>query len=117
MEGREASKSILKGIDYLIKKRMENYSIDKTFTGIIKSKDNNLYGVMIQGKTYNNVPSMFNSLDINDTVKIKIPQGRYSQMYIEGKYNMPDYKNEITEIKNKILLLEQEIEQLKGGTN
>ena len=79
---------ILKGIQYLIKEEIKKSPLDKTLTGIIKEvKENNLYDVSLGDNLYTNIPSICNGLKINNTVKIKIPQGQYSQMYIEGKYN------------------------------
>lgn len=126
-DNKQASNAILKGIKHLIDKEIENLPIDKTFTGLIKEvKEDNLYNVLIQGKIYTNIPSIFDGLNINETVKIKVPQNQYSQMYIEGKYNVINLNqiNKISELENKnnelvneIELLKQEIEQLKGGTN
>lgn len=80
---------LLKGVQYLIKEEIKKSPIDKTITGVInKVKENNLYDVLIGKTIYNNVPSVFIGLKINDSVKIKIPQNQYSQMYIEGKYNI-----------------------------
>lgn len=114
MGNQQASKALLKGINYAIDNKLNKAPMDKTFTGLIKNvKDNNIYDVLIQGKLYTNIPSMFKGLKVNETVKIKSPQNQYSQMYIEGKYNMIDYEY----IMNKLVELENEIEQLKGGTN
>lgn len=130
MNNERASQSLLKGIKYFIDKKINDYPIDKTFTGLIKNiKEDNLYDILIQGKIYTNIPSFFSGLEINDIVKINAPQGQYSQMYIEGKYNMFDLKN-INKINNKILelenkdneiilkmaSLEKEINELKGET-
>ena len=88
-DNKQASNAILKGIKHLIDKEIENLPIDKTFTGLIKEvKEDNLYNVLKQGKIYTNIPSIFDGLKIYDSVKVKIPQGQYSQMYIDGKYNM-----------------------------
>lgn len=126
-DNKQASNAILKGIKHLIDKEIENLPIDKTFTGLIKEvKEDNLYDALIQGKIYTNIPSLFTGLNINETVKIKVPQNQYSQMYIEGKYNVINLNqiNKISELENKnnelvneIELLKQEIEQLKGGTS
>lgn len=114
MGNKQASESLLKGINYAIENKLNKAPMDKTFTGIIKNiKEDNTYDVLIQGKIYTNISSIFNGLKINETVKIKVPQNQYSQMYIEGKYNMFDYEN----ILNKIKELEYQIEELKGGTN
>lgn len=89
MGNRDASKALLKGINYKIEHEISKAPIDKTFTGVIKEvKENNLYDVLIQRKIYTNIPSIFKGLKVNDTVKIKSPQNQYSQMYIEGKYDM-----------------------------
>lgn len=88
-DNKQASNAILKGIKHLINKEIENISADKTYTGIIQNiKEDNLYDVLINGNLYTNLPSIFTDLKIYDSVKVKIPQGQYSQMYIDGKYNM-----------------------------
>lgn len=95
---------MLKGIQYLIKEEIKKAPLDKTVTGIIKEiKEDNLYDVSLGDNLYTNIPSVCNGLKNNNIVKIKIPQGQYSQMYIEGKYNSifnivvdenePDYQN------------------------
>lgn len=87
-DNKRASNAILKGIKHLINKEIENISADKTYTGIIQNiKEDNLYDVLINGNLYTNLPSIFTGLKIYDSVKVKIPQGQYSQMYIDGKYN------------------------------
>lgn len=89
MSEKNASNAILKGVKYLISRELEKYPSDKTFTGLILNiKEDNLYDVLVQGKKYTNVPSMFKGIKVNDTVKIKSPQNQYSNMYIEGKLNM-----------------------------
>ncbi len=89
MSNKDASNALLKGIQFLVKQELKNAPIDKTLTGIIKNvKEDNLYDVIIDGYLYTNIPSIFTGLTNNNTVKIKVPQGQYSQMYIEGKYNI-----------------------------
>lgn len=104
-DNKQASNAILKGIKHLINKEIENISADKTFTGLIKEiKEDNLYDVLIQGKVYTNIPSLFTGLKINETVKIKVPQNQYSQMYIEGKYNITlsgNIENAVTSVNGQ----------------
>lgn len=89
MSNKEASKAILKGIQNLIKEELKKAPVDQTLTGVVKEvKEDNLYDVYLGGILYTNVPSIFMGLEVNNTVKIKVPQGQYSQMYIEGKYNI-----------------------------
>ena len=88
-DNRQASNALLKGIEHIVKKELEKAPIDKTYTGIIKTvKENNLYDIIMQGQLYTNVPSIFKGLTVNSTVKVKIPQGQYSLMYIEGQFNI-----------------------------
>lgn len=88
-DNKKATNSLLKGMQYLIKEEINKAPIDQTLTGVIKNvKENNLYDVLIGGKLYSNIPSIFKGFSINDTVKIKVPQNQFSQMYISGKYNM-----------------------------
>lgn len=89
MGNKQASEALLKGINYAIENKLNKAPMDKTFTGLVKNvKEDNTYDVLIQGKIYTNIPSIFKGLKINETVKVKVPQNQYSQMYIEGKYNM-----------------------------
>lgn len=88
-DNKQATNSLLKGIQYLIKEEINKAPIDQTLTGVIKNvKEDNLYDVSIDGRLYNNIPSIFKGFTANNTVKIKVPQGQFSQMYISGKYNM-----------------------------
>lgn len=89
MNNKKASESILDGVSYIINKSLKDAPIDKTVTGLIKKvSEDNLYDILLENKLYLNVPSFFKGLNVNDTVKVKIPQNQYSQMYIEGKYDM-----------------------------
>lgn len=86
---RIATQALLQGMNYLIQEQISKAPIDKTFDAIISSvKEDNIYDVKVDNHIYTNIPSMFKGLSLNDTVKVKVPQGQYSQMYIEGKYNM-----------------------------
>ena len=88
-DNKQASNALLKGVEHIVKAELEKAPIDKTYTAVIKTvKPENLYDVFMQGQLYYDVPSIFKGLTVNSTVKVKIPQGQYSLMYIEGQFNI-----------------------------
>lgn len=99
MDNKKISDILLQGILYIVNKKIKEAPFDKTCSGVVVSiKNNNLYDISIQNKLYLNIPSLFYGFKVNDIVKVRIPQNQYSQMYIEGKYNMIDI-NKIENVK------------------
>ena len=82
----EAMKAIAEGNKYAIKEMLKNSFFDKTFNAIVEGKNEDYtYTIKLNEKTYENVPSLVN-VEINDIVKICIPQNNYNQLFISGKY-------------------------------
>ncbi len=97
VNNKQSADALLKGIKFLVDNAVKNAPMDKTYSGLIKGKNiDNTYDVEIQGQIYTHVQSVFSDLKENDTVKVRIPQNQYSQMYIDGK---PDI---MTRIKNNL---------------
>ena len=88
-ENKKASEALLQGIKNIVQTEISKAPLDKTVTGIIKSiNKDKTYNILIQGQQYDNIPSIFTNIAIDDVVKVKIPQNQYSLMYIEGKINI-----------------------------
>ena len=114
MSSKQASDALLKGIEHIVTTKIKKASVDKTFTGIIKQiKNDNLYDVEMQGQVYEDIPSIFSNLSQNSIVKIKIPQGQYSSMYIEGSFNMDFLTNGTKENDYRTL---ENLPQINGIT-
>lgn len=117
MSNKQAVNNLLNGVNILLKKQLSIAPIDKTFTGIIKQvKEENKYDVLIDQKIYLDIPSVFYNFKPNDIVKVKIPQGQYSQMYIESKINLNifnEFSQKISELTQEIKLIQDENKILK----
>lgn len=82
---------IIESIDYIVKERLRTAPFDRTRTGrITQILDNNTYMVNIDNVDYK-VKSL-NSITypLNSIVKIVIPEGQYSNMFI-----LPNSNNEL----------------------
>lgn len=97
----KAMKSILEGVDYMIKKAIKDAPSDKIYVAtVLEAKNNNLYKIQLKDKVYDNIPSLFQDIIQNEPVRVVVPQNNYNQMFILGKHNMDsigDYNN----LKNK----------------
>lgn len=82
--GNNARNSILNAINNLIDSNKKDNPYDKTFIGRIKTVNgNNLYDVIINGKTYQNIKGLplFN-YNVNSIVYCLAPQGNMNQLRI-----------------------------------
>lgn len=92
--------ALLEAIDIIVKKRLNNlgfnYYVDGVIQdgivqdGVVLNRESNkvLYSVLINGKIYNNIPSM-NKMDYlkGDVVRILIKNGNWNKKFIEGMAN------------------------------
>lgn len=91
INNKQSVDALLKGIKFLVDNAVRDAPMDRTYSGLIKGKNpDNTYDVEIQGQIYTHVQSVFSDLKENDTVKVRIPQNQYSQMYIDGKPDIMD---------------------------
>lgn len=79
--------AILKGVTYLIDKAIQKAPFDRMVSGVVILKRINTVDIIIDGVTYTNIPSFvtIDNLQINDVVKVIIPQNRLNKMFVLGK--------------------------------
>lgn len=77
-----AYEELLKGIQNYVKQCMDNIGYDKTYTAIIKSKNNNKYSIILQGIQYDDVKTIGGECYVNETVHVLIPNNNFSNMII-----------------------------------
>lgn len=105
-ENERASQTLLNGIYFFIDKLIKKAGYDKTCNAIIKNINNDkTYDILLNGKVYKNVDSVFHNFKNNDIVKVKIPQNQYSQMYIESKIDLG--------LEKQIKILQQQIDDIQ----
>jgi hypothetical protein len=82
-----AINAILKGVTYLIDKAIQKAPFDRIVNGVIILKRINTVDIIIDGVTYTNISSFvtIDNLQINDVVKVIIPQNRLNKMFVLGK--------------------------------
>lgn len=82
--GNNTRNSILNAINNLIDSNQKDNPYDKTFIGRIKTvKGNNLYDIIINGKTYQNIKGLpFFNYNVNSVVYCLAPQGNMNQLRI-----------------------------------
>jgi hypothetical protein len=82
-----AINAILKGVTYLIDKAIQKAPFDRMVSGVVILKRINTVDIIIDGVTYTNIPSFvtIDNLQINDVVKVIIPQNRLNKMFVLGK--------------------------------
>lgn len=82
-KAQKAYDELKKGIQNYIKILLDNVPMDKTFTALIKSKnDDNTYNILLNNTEYNDIPTLCGTCDINETVKVTVPQNNYTNMFI-----------------------------------
>ena len=82
-----AINAILKGVTYLIDKAIQKAPFDRMVSGVVTLKRINTVDIIINGVTYTNISSFvtIDNLQINDVVKVIIPQNRLNKMFVLGK--------------------------------
>jgi propanediol utilization protein len=62
-------------------------NLTQVITGlIVEVQQNNLYTIIINGVEYSQVPSLNQAVyEVNNTVKVIIPQGQFTNIFILGK--------------------------------
>lgn len=80
-EQQKAYQKLIQGVQNYVKDMVDKYS-DKTYTGIIKAINTDGYTVMINGVQYPNIDTIGGSCTLNETVKVLVPQGNFSNMFI-----------------------------------
>lgn len=81
---KKAYENLLKGIQNYVKDVINKYT-DRTYTGLIVGVSNssdNTYIVNINGVQYTNVPTIGGTCTTNATVRVLVPQGNFSNMFI-----------------------------------
>lgn len=91
-ENAKGMSAIMEGVGYLIDKKLQQSSFDKTLTGYIVDADYSLnsYTVRIDGYDYTDIPSAI-KVSEGDSVLVTCPQNQTSQMMITSAINTTDY--------------------------
>ena len=76
----KAMQSILDGVNIIVDKKFKKTPILEN--GVITNIDSNGYTVKVNGVEYNNVKTTGGSCSLKETVKVGIPYGNYSRMFI-----------------------------------
>ena len=84
MEGKDknAYKQLLQGIQSYVNKCLAESDRDITTTARVVGTKNGLYIVEINGVQYSDVDTIGGTCDVNEMVKVMIPQGQYNNMFI-----------------------------------
>ena len=81
-----AVKELANGIKGYVEKITNSLPFDKTVEGKIISISGTVYSVLINKTTYKCYRKLYNiSVNVNDVVLIRIPQGNWNKIFIEGK--------------------------------
>ena len=75
-----AIKSILDGVNILVDKKFKKSPILET--GVITAIGTKGYTVKVNNIEYNNIKTIGGTCSINETVKVGVPYGNYSRMFI-----------------------------------
>lgn len=95
----EAIKDLENGIKLYVNKMIEKSPKDMTYSAIIYSGGIEGYNIKLNGKIYENVPTIGGVCTVNETVKVLIPQNNYNNMIILKATNgSSDNKNIDNEI-------------------
>lgn len=79
-------RDFVEGVRYIAKVEAEKAPRDITQRGRVTVANNNLYSVLINGKTYENLTALNGvTFAVNDIVWVTAPQGNFSLMFILGK--------------------------------
>lgn len=84
----ESLSYLMKGILTIVENAVENSPYDKTLTGLILAVNTDgTYNLRLDGNIYNNIQALKTGIviNINDTVKVNIPQNQMNNMFILGK--------------------------------
>ena len=71
----------MQGIQNYVKDVINKYC-DKTYTGLITAITDDGYTVSINGIEYPNVDTIGGTCTLNETVRVLVPQGSFSNMFI-----------------------------------
>ncbi len=81
-----AVNELKKGKMGYVSNMISNANYDRTVVGNIKSVNGTKSTVVINQIEYTNIPKLdYVTVNVNDVVKIVIPQNNYSNMFILGK--------------------------------
>lgn len=78
--------SLLRGINFLIKRAIQNAPFDYSEIGIVTTVlGNNLYNVKISDKTYKLYSVYSDPFSVGQTVVVRFPQNNVNLAYVESK--------------------------------
>ena len=76
-----------KGMKFYVDNAVANAPNDMSMTALVTATTSTGYTVKISGQEFTNVMTLV-TVAVNDTVKVIIPNGQYSNMYILGKLKL-----------------------------
>lgn len=81
------AKILIENIKEMISTLIDKASYDRTFNAIVTNiNSNGTYSVKINNIEYKNIRALSHlSVEINDSVKVTVPQNNYNYMFILGK--------------------------------
>ena len=119
-KNKRAIQEIQKGIINYTKKEISYAPYDKTKTGIISSiKDDNLYEIKIDNKTYDNVPTTGGICTINETVRVVVPQNNFNNIFILKSGENKSSSGNVESVNGKtgtVILDASDVEALPSST-
>ncbi len=71
------------GIKDYVNKRLDDITCDKTYSALVVNKYNdNSYDIILNGVKYNKIKTIGGYCDVNEIVKVLVPQNNYNNMFI-----------------------------------
>lgn len=70
------------GIKDYVNKRLDDITCDKTYSALVVNKSNDGYDIVLNGVKYNKIKTIGGYCDVNEIVKVLVPQNNYNNMFI-----------------------------------
>ena len=70
------------GIKDYVNKRLDDITCDKTYSALVVNKSNDGYDIVLNGVKYNKIKTIGGYCNINEIVKVLVPQNNYNNMFI-----------------------------------
>lgn len=79
---KETMLEMIRGNKIMIDSYLSSNPSDKTKKGVVKKTGFSKYSVEVEGKIYDDIPTIGGTCAINEVVRVMIPQNQYSNMFI-----------------------------------
>ena len=78
-----AVEQLKSGIKDYVNKRLDDITCDKTYSALVVNKYNdNSYDIVLNGVKYNKIKTIGGYCNVNEIVKVLVPQNNYNNMFI-----------------------------------